>query len=113
MEALFVTMMAFYKYLALMLVLEIVESISALSVPTLLQIVQEGVVGGVPVALLLHRYHLLVLDVEDAVAVLLRLLDLLKDGFTLICHSYSGRHGGESLKRIHSVQVHIPLESVP
>ena len=103
MEAPFVTMMAFCKYLALMLVLEIVESISALSVSTLLQIVQEGVVGGVPVALLLHGDHLLVLDVEDAVAVLLRLLDLLKDGFTLVCHSYSGRHGGESLKRIHSV----------
>ena len=103
MEAPFVTMMAFCKYLALMLVLEIVESISALSVPTLLQIVQEGVVGGVSVALLLHGDHLLVLDVENAVAVLLRLLDLFEDSLALICHSNSGRHVGEALNEFHNL----------
>ena len=66
-------------HLALMLVFEVIEPIAALSIPRLLQVVEEGVIGGVPIPLLLHRDHLLVLDVENAVAVLLRLLDLFED----------------------------------
>ena len=86
-----------------MLIFKVIEAITALPISPLLKVAEEGVVGGVPVPLLLHRDHLLVLDVEDAVAVLLGLLDLLKDGLTLICHSNSGRHGGEALKEFHNV----------
>jgi hypothetical protein len=61
------------------LIFKVIEPIAALAISPLLQVVEECVVGGVPVPLLLHGDHLLVLDVEDAVAVLLGLLDLLKD----------------------------------
>merc|ERR1719278_443906 len=84
--------------LALVLVLEVVEPVPALALAAPLQARQEVVVAGVPVALVLHRDHPLVLDVEDGVAVALRLLDLLEDGLALVSYRHTGRHGAISCR---------------
>ena len=52
-----------------MLVLEVVKTIAALSLPGRLQVGQELLVARVSPAQLLHCDELLVLDEEDAVAV--------------------------------------------
>lgn len=52
-----------------MLVLEVVQSITALALSSRLEVSQEVVVGRVAAAHLLHGDELLVLDEEDAVAV--------------------------------------------
>ena len=52
-----------------MLVLEVVKTIAALSLPGSLEVGQELLVAGVSPAQLLHCDELLVLDEKDAVAV--------------------------------------------
>ena len=52
-----------------MLVLEVVKTIAALSLPGSLEVGQELLVAGIAAAQLLHCDELLVLDEEDAVAV--------------------------------------------
>ena len=59
----------FFVYLALMLVLEVIETIATLSLSTRLEVSQEVIIGGVTTSHLLHRDELLILDEEDAVAV--------------------------------------------
>ena len=61
--------MIFFVYLALMLVLEVIETIATLSLSTRLEVSQEVIIGGVTTSHLLHRDELLILDEEDAVAV--------------------------------------------
>ena len=95
-----------------MLVLEVVKTIAALSLPGSLEVGQELLVAGVAAAQLLHCDELLVLDEEDAVAVArtgqidnqftgyglvmkasrLVLLDLLEDIFAVISNSNSRGH---------------------
>ena len=59
----------FFVYLALMLVLEVIETIATLSFSSRLEVSQEVIIGGVTTSHLLHRDELLILDEEDAVAV--------------------------------------------
>ena len=59
----------FFVYLALMLVLEVIETIATLSFSSRLEVGQEVIIGGVTTSHLLHRDELLILDEEDAVAV--------------------------------------------
>ena len=61
--------MIFFVYLALMLVLEVIETIATLSFSSRLEVGQEVIIGGVTTSHLLHRDELLILDEEDAVAV--------------------------------------------
>ena len=61
--------MIFFVYLALMLVLEVIETIATLSFSSRLEVSQEVIIGGVTTSHLLHRDELLVLDEEDAVTV--------------------------------------------
>ena len=95
-----------------MLVLEVVKTIAALSLPGSLEVGQELLVAGVSPAQLLHCDELFVLDEEDAVAVARReqideklvvysllmkasrlvLLDLLEDIFAVISNSNSRGH---------------------
>ena len=99
-------------YLTLVLVLEVVEAVAALSLPGSLEVGQELLVAGVSPAQLLHCDELFVLDEEDAVAVARReeideklmvysllmkasrlvLLDLLEDIFAVISNSNSRGH---------------------
>ena len=74
----------FGRTLALVLVLEIVEAVTAFTLAALHQVGEEGVVLGVPVAHGLHLDDLLVLDVEDDVPVLLALLDFVELVFTFL-----------------------------
>ena len=57
------------RYLALVLVLEVVEAVAALPLAPGLEVGQEVVIGGIASPHLLHGDELLVLDEEDAVAV--------------------------------------------
>ena len=91
-----------------MLVLEVVQTVAALSLPGRLEVGQELLVAGVSPAQLLHCDELLVLDEEDAVAVAkteqmghellvyglsrLVLLDLLEDIFAVVSNSNSRGH---------------------
>ena len=61
--------MIFFVYLALMLVLEVIETIATLTLASRLEVSQEVIIGGVTTSHLLHRDELLILDEEDAVAV--------------------------------------------
>lgn len=91
-----------------MLVLEVVQSITALAFSPRLEVSQEVVIGRVAAPHLLHGDELLVLDEEDAVAVpdmkivegfencsflpidsRLVLLDLLKDILAVVGNCYS------------------------
>merc|ERR1719189_1445572 len=78
--------------LTLVLVLEVVQTVAALSLPGRLEVSQELLVAGVSPAELLHCDELLVLDEEDAVAVGLVLLDLLEDIFAVVSNSNSRGH---------------------
>ena len=95
-----------------MLVLEVVQTVAALSLPGRLEVSQELLVAGVSPAQLLHCDELFVLDEEDAVAVARReqfddkftgngllmkasrlvLLDLLEDIFAVVSNSNSRGH---------------------
>ena len=72
-----------------MLIFKVVQTISALALATLHQIVEEGVVGSVAVTHALHFDHLFVLDVEDDVAMLFPFLNLIKLILTFLSHSHS------------------------
>ena len=66
-------------------------------------VAEEVAVGPVPFSNLLHRDHLLVLDVEDEVAVALLLLDVIVLELDLLRDLYSARHsvsdcGGRSTR---------------
>ena len=56
-------------YLALVFVLEVIETIATFTLTTRLKVSQEVIIGGVTTSHLLHRDELLILDEEDAVAV--------------------------------------------
>ena len=75
--------------LALMLVLEVIEAVAALPLPALHDVIEEGVVGGVAVADALHFDHFFVLDVEDNIAMLFALFNLVKLILTFLRHSHS------------------------
>ena len=72
-----------------MLILEVVETISAFAFATLHQIIEEGVVGSVAVTHALHFDHLFILDVEDNIAMLFAFLNLVKLILTFLRHSHS------------------------
>ena len=101
-----------YLYLTLVLVLEVVQTVAALSLPGRLEVSQELLVAGVSPAELLHCDELLVFYEKDAVTVARReqiddkflvyslvinasrlvLLDLLEDIFAVISNSNSRGH---------------------
>jgi len=62
-------------------VLEIEQSISALARPSLLNVIQELIVLGIAIANHFHIDLFLIANVEDYVAVLFVLFDLLVGGF--------------------------------
>jgi len=78
--------------LALVLVLKIIETVSALNITALLQVVQEILVLGITSTNRLHRDGLLLLDVENNISVLLGLLDLLEMSLALVRNCHARRH---------------------
>jgi len=78
--------------LALVRVLEVEDSVSALPRAPRLQVGHEVDVGSSAVANLLHVDLGVIADVEHDVAVLLLLLNLLEAGLANISHRHTGRH---------------------
>lgn len=76
--------------MTLVSVLKVEKAVAALAGAALLQVLEEGVVGGFAISNNLDVDLLLVLDVEDDVSVLLVLFDLLVGGLADVCYGYSG-----------------------
>jgi len=76
--------------LACVLILEVIESITALFWPDIAQVLQVIIVGGISVTVRFDAYFLIILYVEDYVPVPLALFDICVCFMDLVRYFYSG-----------------------